>query len=51
LDEDQARLTISLDFLGMGSARLLVPLVVRPAASKEMPTNLVTSERNRERST
>ena len=40
LDEQRSRLTISVDFTGHGPGRLLVPLVVRPQARKEMPSNL-----------
>jgi uncharacterized protein YndB with AHSA1/START domain len=41
LDESaRSRLTIELDFHGHGLGRLLVPLVVRRQAHKEMPTNL-----------
>ena len=40
LGEQRSRLTISVDFTGHGPGRLLVPLVVRPQARKEMPANL-----------
>jgi uncharacterized protein YndB with AHSA1/START domain len=41
LDGDsRSRLTIDLDFEGHGIGRLLVPLVVRREAEKEMPGNL-----------
>ena len=36
----RSQLTISLDFEGHGIGRLLVPLVVRREASREMPRNL-----------
>ena len=36
----RSRLTIAVDFTGHGIGKLLVPLLVRPAARKEMPTNL-----------
>jgi len=36
----RSRLTISVDFEGHGIGRLLVPLVVRREARKEMPANL-----------
>jgi hypothetical protein len=39
---DRSRLTIAVDFEGHGIGKLLVPLVVRPQARKEMPTNLAT---------
>jgi hypothetical protein len=42
LAADRARLTISLDFEGHGVGALLVPLVVRRQARKEMPANLAT---------
>jgi hypothetical protein len=42
LAEDRSRLTISVDFNGHGIGRLLVPLVVRREARKEMPTNLAS---------
>jgi carbon monoxide dehydrogenase subunit G len=37
---DRSRLSITVDFEGHGVGRLLVPLVVRRQASKEMPANL-----------
>jgi uncharacterized protein YndB with AHSA1/START domain len=39
-DPTRSRLTISVDFEGHGVGKLLVPLVVRRAAQKEMPGNL-----------
>jgi len=43
LDSGQrSRLTIALDFEGRGIGKLLVPLIVRPQARKEMPANLAT---------
>jgi uncharacterized protein YndB with AHSA1/START domain len=36
----RSRLTISVDFSGHGIGKVLVPLVVRPQARKEMPDNL-----------
>jgi hypothetical protein len=42
LDRERSRLTISVDFTGHGVGKLLVPLVVRRQAAKEMPTNLAT---------
>jgi hypothetical protein len=39
---DRSRLTIAVDFEGHGIGKLLVPLVVRRQARKEMPTNLAT---------
>jgi carbon monoxide dehydrogenase subunit G len=38
--EEKSRLTIVVDFVGHGIGRLLVPLVVRPEARKEMSANL-----------
>jgi uncharacterized protein YndB with AHSA1/START domain len=35
-----SRLTISVDFTGHGIGKILVPLMVRPEARKEMPGNL-----------
>lgn len=40
LGDRRSRLTISVDFTGHGPGKLLVPLVVRPQARKEMPANL-----------
>jgi hypothetical protein len=39
-DNARSRVTIELDFEGHGIGRLLVPLVVRRQAQKELPTNL-----------
>jgi uncharacterized protein YndB with AHSA1/START domain len=39
-DSGRSRLTIELDFEGHGIGKVLVPLVVRREAEKEMPTNL-----------
>jgi len=35
-----SRATISVDFTGHGIGRLLVPLLVRPQAAREMPSNM-----------
>jgi hypothetical protein len=35
----RSRLTITVDFTGHGIGKLLVPLMVRPEARKEMPDN------------
>jgi len=40
--DTRSRLTISLDFEGHGIGKILVPLVVRREARKEMPTNVAT---------
>ncbi len=39
-DGRRSRVTIELDFTGHGIGKLLVPLVVRPGARKEMLANL-----------
>jgi hypothetical protein len=36
----RSRLTISVDFTGYGNGKVLVPLIVRREARKEMPDNL-----------
>lgn len=45
-DENLSRVTIAVDFEGHGIGKLLVPLVVRPSARREMPGNM---ERLRQR--
>jgi hypothetical protein len=40
LAKSLTQLTISVDFEGHGIGKVLVPLVVRRQARKEMPTNL-----------
>jgi hypothetical protein len=40
LEATRSRVTIDLDFEGHGIGKLLVPLVVRRDAQKEMPENL-----------
>lgn len=40
LGDSRSRITIELDFTGHGIGRLLVPLMVRPQASTEMPQNM-----------
>lgn len=40
LEETRTRVTIDVDFEGHGIGKLLVPLVVRRQAAKEMPANL-----------
>jgi len=37
-----SRLTITVDFEGHGIGKILVPLLVRRQARKEMPTNIAT---------
>lgn len=39
-DGSRSRLTIELDFAGHGIGKLLVPLVVRRQAAREMPENM-----------
>jgi uncharacterized protein YndB with AHSA1/START domain len=46
-----AHLTIALDFEGHGIGRLLVPLLVRREAQREMPDNVATLKRRLEGST
>jgi hypothetical protein len=40
-----SRLTIAVDFEGHGIGKILVPLLVRHQAQKEMPANLATLKR------
>jgi hypothetical protein len=40
LTQTRSRLTITVDFEGRGIGRILVPLLVRREAQKEMPANL-----------
>jgi Polyketide cyclase / dehydrase and lipid transport len=40
LDANRSRVAIAVDFTGHGIGKLLVPLVVRREARKEMPANL-----------
>ena len=49
LDANRSRLTIKVDFSGHGVGKLLVPLVVRREAAREMPTNLATIKQLLER--
>jgi carbon monoxide dehydrogenase subunit G len=39
-DGRRSRVSIDVDFEGHGIGKLMVPLVVRPQAAKEMPANL-----------
>lgn len=48
--DSRSRLTISVDFAGHGIGKILVPLVVRPEARKEMPDNLATLKQRMEAS-
>jgi uncharacterized protein YndB with AHSA1/START domain len=45
LDASRSRLTISVDFTGHGIGKLLVPLMVRREARKEMPQNMAALKR------
>jgi hypothetical protein len=45
LTETSSRLTIAVDFDGHGIGKLLVPLIVRRQAHKEMPANVETLKR------
>ncbi len=47
--DSRSRLTISVDFSGRGIGKVLVPLVVRRQARKEMPDNLAVLKRRMER--
>jgi hypothetical protein len=41
LENDQrSKVTITIDFTGLGIGKLLVPLLVRPQARREMPANV-----------
>jgi uncharacterized protein YndB with AHSA1/START domain len=44
----RSRLTISVDFTGHGIGKILVPLMVRPEARKEMPANMAALKRRME---
>ena len=46
----RSRLTIAVDFTGHGIGRLLVPLMVRPEARKEMPGNMAALKQRMEAS-
>jgi uncharacterized protein YndB with AHSA1/START domain len=46
ITDSRSRLTISVDFTGHGIGKILVPLVVRREARKEMPDN-ITALRHR----
>ena len=49
LTDASSRVTIAVDFEGHGIGKLLVPLVVRRQARKEMPSNVATLKRRLER--
>ncbi len=44
----RSRLTISVDFTGHGIGKILVPLMVRREARKEMPANMAALKQNME---
>ena len=44
----RSRLTISVDFTGHGIGKILVPLIVRREARKEMPANMAALKQNME---
>ena len=46
----RSRLTITVDFTGHGIGKLLVPLMVRPEARKEMPDNMAALKQRMEES-
>jgi hypothetical protein len=48
MDAHRSRLTIAVDFEGHGIGRILVPLLVRPEARREMPDNLARLKRRLE---
>jgi hypothetical protein len=50
LTDTRSRLTISVDFTGRGVGRILVPLMVRREARKEMPDNMAALKRTLEAS-
>jgi len=45
LTESRCRLTISVDFMGHGIGKILVPMTVRREARKEMPENMAALKR------
>jgi hypothetical protein len=48
--DSRSRLTISVDFTGHGIGKILVPLMVRREARKEMPQNMAALKRRMEES-
>jgi hypothetical protein len=48
ITDSRSRLTISVDFTGHGVGKILVPLMVRPEARKEMPDNITTLKQRME---
>jgi hypothetical protein len=51
LTGSRSRLTISVDFTGHGIGKILVPLIVRREARKEMPANMATLKHRMEAAT
>jgi len=45
LTDSRCRLTISVDFIGHGIGKMLVPMMVRREARKEMPENMAALKR------
>jgi hypothetical protein len=50
LADSRSRLTISVDFTGHGIGKILVPLMIRGEARKEMPENMAALKRRMEQS-
>ena len=50
LTDSRSRLTISVDFTGHGIGKILVPLMVRREARKEMPENMAALKQRMEQS-
>jgi uncharacterized protein YndB with AHSA1/START domain len=48
LGGSRSRVTISVDFAGHGIGKILVPLMVRREARKEMPANMAALKQNME---
>jgi len=48
LTDSRSRLTISVDFTGHGIGKILVPLMVRRQARKEMPDNMAALKQKME---
>jgi len=48
LTGSRSRLTISVDFIGHGIGTVLVPLIVRREARKEMPGNMAALKQKME---
>jgi len=48
LTDSRSRLTISVDFTGHGIGKILVPLMVRREARKEMPDNMAALKQRME---